>query len=295
MFFNKNKSSSKSCQGSVVIIGTSPLAFLLADITQNNNYKTSILTSLNMSNLEPNKNINIKYLNTQNHQGSFSLIENISTAPDFCIFAPTLDKLRTDYILAQNPILKSVPFINFAHIYSSNFFALLDKNIFAYFKGWINLEKNNLTILNKSPEIKFVCNDKLYNSVCSLFSNSNISISNSDDNKSSFWQNLSSSLLINLLLLIHNQDMSTLLLDSQIRNQIDGAIKELCFLAKKEDYHLNSSEILTTIYSVPNNYQKEIFNSASFLSLLSSLPIINRSETPILHNLFASASKKLIV
>ena len=45
MFFYKGKKNTDTKLGKVVIIGTSPLAFVLADVIQNNDYDVSILTS----------------------------------------------------------------------------------------------------------------------------------------------------------------------------------------------------------------------------------------------------------
>ncbi len=294
MFFNKKTKTTNSKLGHIVIIGTSPLAFILADIIQNNNYDVSFLVSkLDSQNFNSCKPFSIKYSNTQTNQLYLSFTDNIIKSPDYCILASDLENLKSDFLLLQNPLLKDTNLINFVSNYTQKF---INKTyIPAYFNGWLQRDKNNIIALNKNIEITFFCNNKKDFNISNIFSSPHLSFSYNDKSLPNFWEQTSSFLIANLLILKYKQSPSCLLLDENIRKQVDAILKEISFLAKKNSENFDSSKSLASIYAIPNNYNGEINNVKSFNNLVPSITSINHFDTPFLHNLIVSATNNIIV
>jgi hypothetical protein len=293
MFFYKGKKNTDTKLGKVVIIGTSPLAFVLADVIQNNNYDVSILTSkLEKQTFNHTKPFCFKYSNAISHQSSFSFIEDLSSSPDYCILASSLDEISSDFLLLQNLLLKDVPLINFTSCYSKK---LTNKQIIkAFFKGWLQRDKNNIFSLDRSLEIVFSINKSDY-SLSNIFSNQHMSVSYNEKSFPNFWEQITPFLIANLLLLKNKQSLSEMLPDKNIRKQIDAILKEISSLAAKSSEKFDSSKALATIYAIPSGYKGDIHLPKSFNNLVSTLTETNHFDTPYLHNLIVSASNNIIV
>jgi hypothetical protein len=217
----------------------------------------------------------------------------MTTTPDYCILASDLKDIQTDFLLLQNPLLKDIPLINFVSNYTKKIINI--QFIPAYFKGWLQRDKNNISALDRCLEVIFFCNSKSYSNISNIFSNQHLSVTLSDKKQPCFWEQTSPFIIANLLLLKYKQNLSEILPDKNIRKQIDSILNEISFLTAKNSEKFDSSQALASIYSIPSNYKCEIKYAKSFNNIFSALTDVNHFDTPTFHNLIVSASNNILV
>ena len=293
MFFSKPAPAPASLTR-VAVIGTSPLAFFLADVLQNNCCAVTILMAANKLNTYTRRSsLNVKLSNFQNRHASFSFAAKLDSAADFVFIASSPEDSRNDLLLLQDPLLKSAPLINLSSFYNRRIISQFNKSdIPAYFNGWLNLEKNSLHLLERSPVLELCCDAETAVTIKALFADSPVSLTFPAPSPNLFWQHLAPFLLGNLLVLSAGRDISSVLLQNDIRRQTDTAVNELCKLAKAEKVSLDPANILPRLYAFPDNYQSEFSSPQSFAALSALIPGINRFDTPALYGFLANAAKK---
>ncbi len=230
LFFPRLKTNSLSTKGSVAVIGSSPLAFLLADIAQTNNFSATIIVSNKelQQNRLPNS-LTIQTLPMQTHQARFNFSDRLIPA-DYYLIASNPETAKTDLLLLSKDFLKDATVANFSPFYNKDILQKsdFDSVITCYFNSWLILEKNSLKLLERKAEVKIQAPVEKSNKLLPLFENSILNIGSLASNKKYFWHHLIPYFLSNLMLLNKpNKDLSSLLQQQDYREQITAAAKEL--------------------------------------------------------------------
>ena len=280
----------------IAVIGTSPLAFYLSDTFIENGYDVKQIVPLNLlDNFTHSDTITIKSSLYKNHRREFSFESELKAPIDFCFLASSPENYRNDLLLLlTTPLLKNIPLINFSNYYNHRLFNEQKdyQEIPAFFKGWINFDGETLQPLEKQSRLILECPLEKTVGIKKLFNDTPFNLIFTEKSKNTFCQNLAAFFLTNLLLISYNKTISRIFADKETRAIADKAIKELCFLAKKEKVSIEPSKILTDIYACPDEYKSE-FSSAKGIHVLGQLiQNLTPFETPEVQNLLNIAVKK---
>ena len=294
MFFKKKPILSEEPRKKVVIIGDSPLAFLLACLAQNNNFDVSFLTSpQNLSAQKLHESLLLKTDGFRTKHFSVPSTDTLSSSPDFCVIASSPKNFKTDFLLSQNTFLEKVTILNFSHFYNHSFFEQLqNKNVVpCYSFQYLNFEKNTLNLLTNKIMINILGAPKEFSYLASLFRNPSVEIKNISASKPSFWKHFIPFFIRELLLMAYKKDISVLLNQTDVRKQISTAIDELCALSKNAHEIVKADDVLAFLYTVPDGYKSEFLKNESSSILAELLPQISYFETPFLFKLMSLANK----
>lgn len=297
MFFTKNVQPPVSQNKNIAVIGTSPLAFFLADTLQNNGCQTTIIVSpAKLDGYKPLNPFTVKPARFQSRHTNFHFASSVDFKPDFCFLASAPTEASSDLLFLSAEPVKLAPLINCSSFYNHRLLPKISptKEISGYFSGGLNLNKNTLIHLKSLPKLQLCSTSDTAVQIKRLFDDSQISITLSHHNKTFFWEHLSVFFLSNLLLISEPASLVTRLTDPDTRNQAELAAAELVKLAKKHKISLDSSEILAGLYDIEDGSHSEFTTPAALNVLLNILPEINRFDTPSLFRLSANAVNKML-
>lgn len=291
MFFARKNREGVFTRKMVAIIGTSSLAKFLAAFLQDNGAEVVVLVSPN--NVEKYRKIGgFSFRNTtfQNRCFDFNFVSFIDRKVDYCFLASRPFEAKNDLLLLNNHSLKGVCCINFSSFYN---YGELEKmknvnELRGYFENFLVEDKNEIQLLNRNFKISLCGNETGGDEIRRLLNKSGVDIVKVTNNKGVFEQKLAVFALMNLILQVYDKNVSSLLDDSKIREQIDLAIKEYCSLRIGVD----ASSILPNIYVVSDSYKGEFTSKEDFMSLCSLFDGVDYFETPILYNWILEAAKK---
>ncbi len=297
MFFNKINPSAAVSNLNIAIIGTSPLALLIADILLSQGYQTTLLVSQNKlasyTKLNP---FTVKTSSFQSHRIDFPFASTLTAPADYCFLASSPESNRTDLLLLQDAFLKNTPIINLSAFYNRQFLKDLKKDSFnGWFGGWLNLEKNTLQLLERNPKLEINCPQDIAANLAPLFNKNTFNLSFCCSKADLFWPQLLPFFLGNLLLLASNQTISSALNQPTYRQLVDNAIKEIALITPSLKNKLNLSDVLPQIYAIPDNYKSEFTSPVAFNLLSSLIKGITPFTTPHLNQLLTSAAKNIRV
>ena len=294
MFFSRQPTPSVPSQGTVVIIGESPLAYLLADIVGTNAYTPLMYTRKKDSSLvDLPTSYTVQLIAQKNHQTHVSYTNTINKPVDFCLIASLPEHARTDFLLLENKFLKAVPTLNFSHFYNHTLLAQSPhENIFpAYFEGWLNFQKNTLLVLDHKLEAAMSFPAKTPHPFAPLFENSILNLTLSDPQKKIFWHHLIPYFLGNLILLNYRKSTPDVLKQQDCRELLNRAAKELCDLAKKDKESISETDVFSKIMQIPTTYKPRLSTPQNLHALFSLVPEVSKFTTPALYDLLKGANK----
>ena len=107
------------------------------------------------------------------------------------------------------------------------------------------------------------------------------------------WQNLCIYFIAELLLATHNRKIPDSTQSAQSHTQISGVINELkSIIMQQNNIQINDGEILSGIYTTPDDYHGATFQKSGFLNFSNIFSGINASNAPKTYNLLMQMSKK---
>lgn len=296
MFFGKTTPPPAVLNKHIAVIGTSPLAFFLADLLQLNGCGVTILVPASKleaySRLSP---FTIKPTKFQTRHTGFVFASTLDFLPDFIFLASTPENAATDLLFLTPPAVKTIPLINLSSFYNRKLLPQLvkHKEIRAYFNGQITLEKNTLHLLDKLPKMEIDAVSETVAAIRRLFNETHLNISLATGTaQTTFWEHLAPFFLGNLLLLSGKGTLPEQLIRPERRRQADSAAVELTALAKKEKVSLDSSAVLAQLYTFVDEYRSEFSSPQGLTKLFAILPEIDPFKTPELYGLCTAAAKK---
>lgn len=294
MFFAKTSKDSSLPETEIAIIGTSPQAFFIGDILQNNHCSVTFLVPENQITLyQKNFSLTFRPSGFQNRRIEFSFASEAKKRPAFIFFASSPENLKNDLLLLSDTTLKDIPVINLSFAYMRRLPAELTPNTAypAFLDGQFIFEKNILTFANRPQNLKVQAPADILSSLKDLFGavlNIHKAVSSTD----LFWQDFAPLFLGNLIMPAGKQNISSSLNIPEIRRLADSALKELSALAKKEKSDFDTSKALTVIYGFADNYTGEFTTPQKLNALIGCFPQINRFDTPALFELLAQTLNK---
>jgi len=291
MFFNRRNKKEIFTGKNVVVVGTSSLAIFWAALMKDNGANVSILVAPNkLEKCKKRGMINFKDTNFQDRYFEFNFVSTIKGKVDYCFLASRPSEAKKDLLLLNNHSLKGVCCINFSSFYNYGELKKMRhvEELRGYFDGAITEDKGEIQLLTRSFKVLFYCGDDEAGELRKLLIQAGVDCTKVDKDKDNFEQKLFSFALMNLIILVYEQSVSSLLNLPNMREQIDLAIKEYCLLNK----NIEESSVLPEIYAFPDEYKGE-FRDANDINLLYSLFTgIDYFKTPILSQWLMKASKK---
>jgi hypothetical protein len=291
MFFSKkDKDPNKRV---VAVVGTSPLALFLTCVLQQNNVDVIVVNTLRKNKSEKEESWFLKNV-FHGQSFSFSSCDALKKKPDYCFLASSFDEYKSDVLFLSDNMLRDVPVINFASFYNHKIIEQ-SKNINeirAYFEGWLVKGKKEITILNRGIELNICCEENIEKDLQEILNDKKVDIKQCKNSQKIFWQKKLSWFLGNLLILAYEEDVSKLLLNNEIRQNVDGAIKEVCQILSDVEPQLNTQKLLTDIYAFPDGYVSEYNSSVGCISLCEMVGVVDYFSHPKLFELIKRALKK---
>lgn len=295
MFFTKNKPTPQPLLANISIIGVSAQAFFLADILQTSGYDVTIIVPPHLLEKYSQKGaFCIKSNRFQTKHANFHFASQVQNPCNFCFIASLPGMAKADLLLLDSQNLQAVPLINLSSLYNQPVMDQLGSisSIKAFSNCQLSFGKNTIELLDSSPKIDLMSPPEYVEPIKNLFSDSIVDIRIIAPNKNFLWQRLAPYFIANLLVINYRKSISALLLQKEIRQQVDRALDEIASLAKSDKISLNTSDILAQIYTFADNYQGDITTSGDFNAFSHLISGINPFDTPALFNMLNLAANK---
>ena len=107
-----------------------------------------------------------------------------------------------------------------------------------------------------------------------------------------FWQKLVAMVLGNMLILAYKDDVSKLLLNSEIRQRVDDLIKEFAKKIKDKECQIDTQKLLTDIYAYPDNFVSEYASTKGCIALSEMIDGADCFNYPKLFEILSELTKK---
>lgn len=277
----------------MVVLGKSPLAKFLVYVLKQNNIEVVVLNTSNNDKGEKKEGYVFKS-NTQNQSFSFNEVSVLDKKPEYCFLASSFDDYKNDLLALSDEKLKGVEVVNFASFYNREIIEKMKdiKEIRAYFNGWLVKNKKELIFLDKSAEVKLCCKDENLEDFSHILKAPRLNIKKTINTKKLYLQTLIPWFLGNLSVLGYQKDISTLMSNSETRQDIEEAIKEVLKALKCENFQVDENAILPDIYAFPDKFVSEFDSLRGVNALLNIIKGVDRFNSPKLFDLTAKAFKK---
>ena len=290
MFFFKKEESNKP-KRFVVVLGSSPLAMFLTYILQQNNIEVEVLTSMDKVKKQDEY---VFKSNIQSQNFSFKSVRFLEKKPEYCFVASSFNEYKNDLLLLADNIFKDVKIVNFSSFYNREIIKQMEgiKEIRAYFNGWLVKNKKEVVLLNRSSEIKVCCKVEMLSDLQVLLNDKRLDVKIEKNSKKLFLQNLIPWFLGNLLVLSYQRNITELLANNEVRQEVSSVVKEILQLLGCNDNLVDEASVLPNIYAFPDNFVSEFASDRGVLILSEIIKGINGFDTPKTFKLIASAIKK---
>ena len=295
MFFNKTQPTSRFNSVNVSIIGTSAQAVFFAYVLQNSGCDVTIVVAPHLLPFYSKQgSFCIKSSRFQAKHANFHFAAEIPSRCNFCFIASTPGQARSDLLLLKPDSLQTTVLVNLSAIYNHRILEELNtvNSLTSFFDCQLSFAKNTVELLDQSPKIDIIDSGDNLDLLQELFVDSMININIVTANKNFLWQRLAPYFIANLLTICYQKSISSLLLQKDLRRQVDASITEILSLAKSDKVSLNASDILARIYTFADDYTSDIKTIADFHAFSSLIKGINHFDTPSLSALLNTAANK---
>ena len=289
LFFKRNEPDKP--KRFMVVLGSSPLAMFLVYILQQNNIDVVVLSSSDKSKKEDEY---IFKSSVQSQRFSFKRVSFLDKKPEYCFVASSFDEYKNDLLMLSEDMFKDVKIVNFASFYNHNIIKQMNnvKEIRAYFNGWLVKNKKELMFLGRTADIKICCKTEYFSDFQEILNDKRATVKIEKNTNKLFLQNFIPWFLGNLLVLSYQKNISVLLADNDIRQELNDVVKEIMQLLIGEDKMIDEASVLPDIYAFPDNFVSE-FDSLTGVSVLSEIiKGVNGFDTPKTFGLIAKTIKK---
>lgn len=309
MFFNRTSLSTKHTKTpqNICILGTSSVALFIAEQLQNTGHQIKILCppsevdEYNSTDFVFKDN---RHLKTKRSQ--FKCCFEQPASPDFLLIASKPQKLRSDLLLLSPTNLQNTTIINLTPSAPENFVseALNLASVNAYFFGWLHQSQNHISLLSASPFINFTlsAHSEQFQNIQNLFDETEIETKSNVSAAHNFWQWLAPHAIIFLISEASDKSFYYCAQKPEYRQIIENCLPEIIALASSDNANLEKSDILRTLYSVPENYlspfHSPVKTTQALLlerttNMLFRSTSFNNKHFPIIKNLITQIINKL--
>lgn len=289
-FFKKND---KVSERFVAVLGSSPLARFLVYLLQENNIDVVVLNPLSKDG-DVKSETHVFKSNYQNQSFSFKTCKYLNKKPECCFLASSFDEYKNDLLALSDEMLRDVKIVNFASFYNHEIIEQMEqiKEVRAYFDGWLSKNKKELFLLGRNSEITICQKEDEGKDIQEMLSNKKIDIKLRKDSSKIFWQKLASTVLGNILRLTYNDDISKILLNSEIRQKVDDLIKEITKKIKDKGCQIDAQKLLTDIYAYPDGFESEYASLKGCMMLSEMVGNADCFNDPKLFEILSEITKK---
>lgn len=258
MFSSKEIPSAAPVSGTrVCIVGDTAPGLYLAYILQKKGCAVTILTSPSHQNEFSGSDILFKETRLlQNQRATFSFIHEIKDEPEILIIAAEFPASLIPLLSPSR--LKNALILNFSPAISSETVRDIVKTpvIDAYFWGFINRDKNHITIYGSEPTITLTMDETSVEAfrIKDLFEETKTTIKISDNAFLNFWNFFGPFIIANLLSAARNKNFYNVCKNDNERLLISDCAEEISALAATQNVRIETSEILIRLYNIPSGY-----------------------------------------
>ena len=302
MFFAKDTpSQTSSLSPSVCIAGLSDLGLFLAYTLQKKGCDVTILDSPSRLSEFENADIIVKEPRLlQNQRCSFKYAFEMEREPDILIIASLLRNTAVPLLTPSK--LKNTLVLNFSFFFDSQNLKDILKTpvIDACFTAYLHRDKNHLSVLG-ADSLLYAGVDETDGrafKIKSLFEDTKIKVSVSENQRLNFWRFFAPFIISNLLSAARGKNFYALYKNDEERKIIDLCAEETVALAAEENVRLEHAEILVSLYNIPSGYVSPLQNASSpktadiLSSLLGSPGKNRRAQAPTLYALLREIYNK---
>ena len=282
MFFNRTSLSTKQPKTSlnICILGTSAVAFFVAEQLQNAGHQIKILCPPSEADEYNSTDFifkNNRHLKTKRSQFNYCFEQ--PTSPEVLLIASKPQKLRSDLLLLSPTNLQDTIIINLSPSTPENFVSemLNLTSINAYFFGWLHQNQNHISLLSASPFINFTLSphSEQFQNIHNIFDETEIETKSNISAAHNFWQWLAPHAIIFLVSEASDKSFYYCTQKAEHRQIIENCLPEIIALASLDNANLEKSDILRTLYSAPENYLSPFHSSVRTTQALLLERIIN--------------------
>ena len=259
MLFAKTENKIASNPQNICILGTSALSFYLAAELQRIGHNITILCQPKEADEFGATDIIIKNEQLlQNHRHSFNYSFSLNYSPDLLLITSDIISLRSNLLLLSRHFLAETPIVSFTPTEPASLISdILDKvTINAYFNGWVNREKNHIVNFGRHPNIVFSLEELSPQTIFlqDIFDKTSLEISATPSDATNFWKWFAPRITATLLDLPSGKSIYALGKTKEGRTIIDNCIAEIIELSSVNNVKMESTDILSQIYAIPENY-----------------------------------------
>ena len=286
MLFAKTENKQTTSPKNRCILGTSALGFYLASELQKSGHKITILCLPQEADEFGATDFIIKNeQRLQSHRHNFHYSFELDFAPDLLLIASNITYLRRDLLLLSPRYLAETPVVSFVPTTPNSLISdILGKvTINAYFNGWLSRDKNHVTNFSRRPNITFSLEElsPQATSLQDIFNSTDIETSAKEADAANFWHWFAPRITATLLDLPSGKSIYALGKAKEGRAIIDKCIAEIVDLSRIDNVKMESADILSEIYAIPENYTPLLQR----LSKKSSILLLERLEALLFHGI----------
>ena len=284
MFFAKPENTQTTNIKNICILGTSALSFYLAAELQKAGHKITILCLPQEADEFSATDFIIKSeQKLQSHRHNFNYSFELDFSPDLLFIASNTIRLRRDLLLLSPRYLTSTLIVSLTSTAPNSLISdILGKVIInAYFNGWLNRNKNHIINYSRHPNITFSLEELSPQAILlqDLFNSSEIETIFQSNNAANFWRWFAPRITAALLDLPSGKSIYALGKIKEGRGLIDKCLNEITNLAALDNVKIESADILSQIYAIPENYTPLLQK----LPKTSSVLLLERLEALLFH------------
>ena len=229
-----------------------------------------------------------------NQSFSFKTCKYLDKKPEYCFLASSFNEYKNDLLALSDEMLKDVKVVNFACFYNHKLIEQMEwvKEIRAYFDGWLVKDKKDLLLLGRNSEITLCHKEDDSKDIQEMLSNKKTDVKSRKFSSKMFWQKLVAMVLGNMLILAYKDDVSKLLLNSEIRQRVDDLIKEFAKKIKDKESQIDTQKLLTDIYAYPDNFVSEYASTKGCIALSEMIDGADCFNYPKLFEILSELTKK---
>lgn len=244
----------------IYILGENALACFLAIKLMEAGESVFVIASKN--NLSSLKNTGVTLienhsLRRSNHKLNTSFW--LKETPKMLIITSETVKLNAALTSLSRKKLEDVPILMFTPLIDVKYIEkLLDRELYpAYFEGYLMQKDNQISLYGRGSKIVFVKsqNTKHNYLIESVFSSAKLNIVLEEEKKKAFWNYFSIYSACSLISAYYNRTVFDIIKDKEMREKAILVVLEICNIAKKDSFKIDSDEIVKIIYSTPLGYQ----------------------------------------
>lgn len=259
MFFSKPVPAHTVTPKNIAILGTGAAGLYWADAFQNLGHNVFVLCppryadEYNATDFIYKDSSRLK-----NPRNNFHFGHELPFIPDLLLIAISPEHQKSDLtLLSPAPLADTVIVNSCFPACDAVLPELVHKPVIrAFFEGWINRNKNHISVFGHSPRITFSLPDTSAEAAFlrEIFEASGVKTIFSDHEKNNLWNFAGPFLAYNLLTACYDHTVFELAKTEEGRRQIDLLLEDISRMAEADNAYLMPADLLAKLYEIPSAY-----------------------------------------